>query len=68
MSAHPSNSDYTNALNLLAMSASEVRREMGTDVLLRLDPASVSDTKLVELVMEAIGRLWEKRNGRNAGL
>jgi hypothetical protein len=47
---------YAAARSWLDCSASEVKREMGTDILRRVD-SSISDTKLVELVMCAIWRL-----------
>lgn len=51
--------DYEKARDRFHLSASEVRHEMGTDILRRLDPEGTSDTKLVELVMEAMYRVTE---------
>jgi hypothetical protein len=55
--------EYRAARSFLDVSASEVKREMGTDILRRLDPDGTSDTKLIELAMSAVWRI--KSRGRS---
>lgn len=60
--------DYELARDRFHVSASEVRRELGTEMLLRIE-LGVSDTKLIEVVMAAMYRVtqWETPHTRPKG-